>query len=511
MKIAARTGVAFVVLAVALPALNPFAGGPSAHGVPWLVGCLFFAVLCAALNGDWLRNAAFAWLFAALLSALMGLVQYFGLASSFAPWISPADAGEAYANLRQRNQFASLTNIGLASLLWWMADRGRPDAPPLRSVHRWLIGLAVALLATGHAATGSRIGLVQLVLVVVLAACWGAGFRPRRVGLGLAILAGYVLAAMALPRLLSAVTGVEGANVFARIAQTRGCESRRVLWSNVLDLIAQKPWTGWGWGELDYAHYATLYEGERFCDILDNAHNLPLHLAVELGLPFALFACAAAVWGVLRAAPWRAEKPLHRLAWTVLALIGLHSLVEYPLWYAPFFTAAALCIAYLWLDGRPLALATGARITALRVLSAMALVAITLHAWRDYHRVSQLYLPFAQRSTEMKQRSGQVLRDLVWFRDQAAFAQLTTTALTPANAADRAASARRLLHYSPEPRVIESLIESLVLIRQDDEAMWHLARYRAAFPADHAAWSARNRPPAGSARTAPVSTRPEAP
>ena len=48
---------------------------------------------------------------------------------------------------------------------------------------------------------------------------------------------------------------------------------------------ASSPWLGWGWGELDYAHYATLYDGPRFCDILDNAHNLPLHLAVELGIP----------------------------------------------------------------------------------------------------------------------------------------------------------------------------------------------------------------------------------
>ena len=28
---------------------------------------------------------------------------------------------------------------------------------------------------------------------------------------------------------------------------------------------------------MDYAHFVTLYPGERFCDILDNAHNLPLH------------------------------------------------------------------------------------------------------------------------------------------------------------------------------------------------------------------------------------------
>ena len=72
-------------------------------------------------------------------------------------------------------------------------------------------------------------------------------------------------------------------------------------------LIAQKPWLGWGWGELDYAHFITLYPGARFCDILDNAHNLPLHLAVELGVPLAVVLCGGGlVAGLARPALARA-------------------------------------------------------------------------------------------------------------------------------------------------------------------------------------------------------------
>ena len=77
----------------------------------------------------------------------------------------------------------------------------------------------------------------------------------------------------------------------------------------VLHLIAQKPWTGWGWGELKYAHYMASYPGERFCDILGNAHNLPLHLAVTLGLPLALAACAGLLTLLWRAHPWRLQGP----------------------------------------------------------------------------------------------------------------------------------------------------------------------------------------------------------
>ena len=81
--------------------------------------------------------------------------------------------------------------------------------------------------------------------------------------------------------------------------------SRLLLWRNVIDLIARHPWAGWGWGELKFAHYSTLYAGPRFVEILDNAHNLPLHLAVELGIPAALLVCGGFGWLVLAARPWR--------------------------------------------------------------------------------------------------------------------------------------------------------------------------------------------------------------
>jgi hypothetical protein len=49
--------------------------------------------------------------------------------------------------------------------------------------------------------------------------------------------------------------------------------------------------------------------------------------------------------------------------------------------------------------------------------------------------------------------------------------------------------AAELVHYSPEPRVIEALIESAVMLHFDDVAMFHIARYKAVYPTDYAAWS----------------------
>src|SRR5207253_1916786 len=144
----------------------------------------------------------------------------------------------------------------------------------------------------------------------------------------------YAAAALLLPHLLEVVTGVPAATLAGRLSEELGCISRKVLWSNVLDLVAERPLAGWGWGELDYAHYMHLYGDEvRFCDILDQAHNLPLHFAVELGVPFALLATGVVLWLVVRARPWVAPDGQRQLAWGVLMVLSTHSLLEYPLWY----------------------------------------------------------------------------------------------------------------------------------------------------------------------------------
>jgi O-antigen ligase len=481
-----------VFLFIALPWLNPFSPAPSPAIMPLLFSWACAAALLGMWRHDprrWISVAAWAWLAAGLLSSVIGLCQYFGVAASFSPWMSLTGVGEAFANLRQRNQFATLTSISLVALLYLVAT-GR-----FAERLRWLTWVSAVLLATGNAASSSRTGLLQLVLLCALFWIWG-GWRHvtlRRVLL--TAMVGYGLAILVLP-------WAAGFDLFSQgmVARVRAwdqiCSSRFTLWSNVLHLIAQKPWLGWGWGELDYAHYITLYDGPRFCEILDNAHNLPLHLAVELGIPAALVVCGGFAWWVLRQRPWCETDSKRQLAWGVLAVILLHSLLEYPLWYGPFQMAAGLCVLLLWRGvgadeapkykpNRPLAQIA-------QSLSAIVLIAVIAYAAWDYHRVSQIYLAPEARDEAYRDDTLIKIHDSWLFRNQVRFAELSLTPLTRDNAQWTFDTATALLHYSPEPRVIEKVIESAVLLGRDDEALAHLARYRAAFPADHARWAQAN-------------------
>ena len=94
-----------------------------------------------------------------------------------------------------------------------------------------------------------------------------------------------------------------------RLATHRGCTSRRVLWSNVLYLIAQKPWLGWGWGELDFAHYSTLFPGERFCVFARQRAQPATASGGGTGPAVAVLACAAVAAWIWRARPWRENGP----------------------------------------------------------------------------------------------------------------------------------------------------------------------------------------------------------
>ncbi len=448
-------------------------------------------------------------------SALIGLMQYFGYSDSLNGWINITSPGEAFGNLRQRNHFATLMNIALAALVYGVvAARAAPE-PTIKSSRRalWISSavLAAVLLAVNNAASSSRTGLMQLLLLLALSSMWGVRARPSGkkahydgAAVVLSALLAYALAAVYLPVLAGLDPQTVG--IMARLHENgAACSGRLTLWSNVLHLIAQKPWFGWGWNELGYAHFITLYPDARFCDILDNAHNLPLHLAVELGVPVAVVACTFCVWVVWRAKPWSETEPTRQLAWTVLAMIAVHSLLEYPLWYGPFQMAAILSAWLLWRTparhASPPAPVAGVdnagrspNPVPLATLGVAILGCCGYASW-DYWRVSQIYSVPAERAMAYREDTLAKISGSWLFRNQVRFAELGTTALTPQNADQTLALAEELLHFSAEPSVVEKIIESAYLVGNDAKTQFYLLRFKAAFPQAFAQWSGPQSPP----------------
>ncbi len=308
-----------------------------------LVACIGAAAMAAGQGVAAFRALCIALVVSGLLSVAVGAVQVFAPQWADGQWIAlTAQAGRAAGNLRQPNHLSSLLLGSLVAALWLSESA---DAR-----WRWALpGLMAGLLVFifGLVLSASRTGMLGVLALAVWGALDGKLSRRSRMLLCLSPLI-YALCWLG----LTAWADASGA-VFGGAARLRSeadiSSSRFGIWANALSLIAQRPWFGVGWGEFNLAWSLTPFPG-RPGAFFDHTHNLPLQLAVELGLPLAGVVMALLGWALWRA--WQAgrqvaidrDRPataLLRSAWMMVLLVAWHSLLEYPLWYAYFLLPAA--------------------------------------------------------------------------------------------------------------------------------------------------------------------------
>ena len=249
-------------------------------------------------------------------------------------------AGEAYANLRQRNQFASLTAIGMASLFW--CDGPRPGQPLCPGGD----GAAGGGQCRDHLAHR----LLQMLLLAVLAWPLAGGPRRQRVGLWLAGAVAYLARGPGPAALLEARHGRDGANVWGRLRRGQDCSSRSraVVQRAAPDRAEALAGLGLGRAGLRALHHA-LSTARAFATSWTTRTTCRCTWRWNWAFPAALLVCGGLLVGCrARAGPGAKPNPARQLAWAVLAVIGVHSLLEYPLWYGPFQIAFGLCLGLLW-------------------------------------------------------------------------------------------------------------------------------------------------------------------
>ena len=279
------------------------------------------------------------WLACGLLNTAIALVQVFQPAWADGGWIAASGIpGRAVGNLRQPNH--------LSSLLMW-ATIATVALVGMRRLPRSLgFGLA-ALFVFAVVLTASRTGLVS----VLLLALWGAAdFRMPRAVRAMLVATPFVYGLGWLGMAQWARASAHAFGGAARLAEGDISSSRFAIWSDTLALIAREPWFGVGFGEFNLAWSLTPFPN-RPTAFFDHTHNLPLQLAVELGVPLAMLICGLLLWGLWRAArdTWRsdpAQAMPARAAVAMVVMIGLHSLLEYPLWYAYFLLPAAWAFGF---------------------------------------------------------------------------------------------------------------------------------------------------------------------
>jgi O-antigen ligase len=395
------------------------------------------------------------WVIAGGLNLGIAAIQVFAPAWPDGSWLARSGLpGRAVGNLRQPNHLSSLLLwAAIASVALQQLGRLKPLAA--RAM--------VALLMGGVVLTASRTGLVS----VLLLAGWGLVDRSLSRDVRRLLVAAPLLYGLAWGALwLWAQAGDHAFGGEARLHETDISSSRFGIWANTLTLIARQPWTGVGFGEFNLAWSMTPFPG-RPTAFFDHAHNLPLHLLAELGLPLGggvLGLLAWALWRAFRAAPGANAAMQHCAAMFAL-MIGVHSLLEYPLWYAYFL----LPLAWVWsfaLGG------SGHGALRARPLLAVGMLLVSLAAVADYQRVVRIFEapadapPLAQRI-----RDG---RASWFFGHHGDYAAATTGVPQP----DGAAAFDGATHYLLDTRLMRAWAEALARAGRLDEARHVAARLR---------------------------------
>lgn len=354
---------------------------------------------------------------AGVLSASVGLLQVFVPDATGNDWIAAtAYAGRASGNVRQPNHLSSLLSLSVAATAWLAHQRPR---------RVWVAcaGAVMALLVLVMALSASRTGWLCLGML----AGWGALdnrlAKPVR-GLLLAAPVMYVVSWAGLTAWAHGTHQVFGGE--ARLSA--GSSSRFPIWRDTLQLILDHPLAGVGFGQFNFAWSLTPFP-TRPVAFFDHTHNILLQFLVELGIPLALVVLGLfgfGLWSLGKAALRKdANSGLACVCAVMLAMMVVHSLLEYPLWYAYFLLPASFIfgLGLSLTSSQPEggALATPRSILLMAV--GLLIVAVGAGSLYDYSRVVRIFSGDSDVSLQERITAGQ---KSVFFAYQADYAAVTT-------------------------------------------------------------------------------------
>jgi O-antigen ligase len=363
------------------------------------------------------------------VSVLIALIQVFAPSVADGVWISRAStAGRAGGNLRQPNHLSSLLLGAMVALVWLNEARVKRTPNDTTSAQCAVAAGLMAALTLGVVLTVSRTGTVCILLLALWAVVDNRLSRFSRVLLWLTPLV-YALCWLGM-------TEWAKASEFAGAVQLHKSDpssSRFGIWANTFELIKQNPWFGVGWGEFNFAWSLTPFPN-RPVAFFDHTHNLPLNLLVELGLPLGTLVLVLLTWLLWKAfMACRTTPPPHstmvRTAFVMVLMMVVHSMLEYPLWYAYFLLPTAFALGICLGHSTPQDAAVEAapaspRLRQALIVASLLLVAGTVFSVFDYLKVTKIFALDDDDTTPLSYRIAQGQKS-VFFAHHADYAAAT--------------------------------------------------------------------------------------
>jgi O-antigen ligase len=347
-------------------------------------------------------------------------------------------------------------------------------------------GLMALLLSTGMGLSGSRTSWGYMAVSLVFVPLLLRRGSPEAAGKVLRV-AAFAFAVFALVQVLNlytdVLTGPEGRTLSAgerlvRYLDSDNASGQRIrvqLFLYAWLMFLANPILGAGFGEYGWRAFelAAGLPGPVTAGLDRHSHNLFLQLLAETGI--AGFACVGvplALW--LYRMPWRHLSPARCWAIGVLAIMGLHSMVEFPLWHANFLGIFALLFgttspAFVALELNRLRRALFLTVVVVGGLAAR-------NVWSDYRAFEAWFLKLEARGKRGGPYDGAHFESLMALQENSFFAPYFDRVLTEAielderDLKDKLTFNAQAMRIYPAPPMVYRQIVLLALADRDSEA-----------------------------------------
>ncbi len=456
----------------------------SATGALYTMWAGLLVMLGASLRSE-LGEAAVSralqgWVAAAgLLAAASGFVQYYHLAlPAGAAYMAVQPANWMFGTVNQPNNFADYLGCALISVAFLHA----------RNALSLLPALSIALpVAAGMALSGSRGSWAYVAIAFALVPLLRLGGHSREAKRVLR-LASFALAVFLLVQILNLYTGIfvgpEGrpnssGDRLMRYLEIGGATGERPirvqLFLYAWLMFLSSPLLGIGFGEYAWRalELSAGLPGGGPAGLDRHSHNLFLQLLAETGV-VGLSCIAIPLVSWFWRMPWRSLTP--ERCWTigVLAVIGLHSMVEFPLWHANFLGMFALLFGAASPGGAAVAPTRLRRGLVLVVVVAGSLTARGV--WSDYRAFERWYGGLEAKLARGESPGSSDLDGLMKLREGSLFGpyfeRIASEAIGPdeEDLGDKLALNTQVMRAYPMPSVVLRQVALLALSGRDADA-----------------------------------------
>ena len=280
------------------------------------------------------------------LNTLAGVLQHYRWHTFLDSVVTVKVATAVYGNIAQPNHFADYIAMGLASV-GLLYIRGL-----LRS---WQVVLLVTPMLFVLVLSGSRSAWLYLLFMAGISYLWQRRDKSFLLLLKYAVA---VLLGFALMHLVVQIPWLEGASGKVTALQRLWGEGgnwaggnssiRLYLWKESWLIFTHFPLIGSGFGQFAWQHFQMGGElrDTNISGLYNNAHNMVMQLAAETGL--AGLSILFATLGIWLMRGLREPRTIYQWwGFTVLSVLAIHSMLEYPLWYGYFIGIAAIVLGLI--------------------------------------------------------------------------------------------------------------------------------------------------------------------